>query len=99
MRDCLEEDGDEDGEGEGKGEKGGKGKETQRGCRSLRTTSPDLGSAQPTAHAVAQAQQGGRELQLLCSAKRQRKPKRATQEQSVVGHVGRELGKSELSWI
>lgn len=31
--------------------------------------------------------------------KRQRRPKRATQEQSVVSHVGRELGKSELSWI
>lgn len=88
MEDCWEGEGDREDEGEGEG-----------GCCSLRTTFPDLGSAQPTAHAVTQAQQTGRDLQLLSSAKRQRRPKRATQDKSIVGHVGRELGKSELSWI
>lgn len=59
---------------------------------------PDLGSAQPTAHeSHRHNRQAGSSSSLQC--KRQRRPQRATQEQGLVGHIGRELGKSELSWI
>lgn len=80
-----------------------KGKVTQRGCCFLRTTSPDLGSVQPMAQAVTQAQHMGRELQpgLRHHESGQGRPRRGTCDQCrpLSGHAGSELGKPVFSWI
>lgn len=76
----------------------GKGKEIMQGCCSLRSVFQTWAqpSPQPMSHTGTTDRQGA-PSSLQC--KRQRRPQRATQEQALVGHIGRELGKSELSWI